>query len=324
VVGPFDYHSHSEPPSDSQIEETSTPSAGRLSSACGPAGQGRFAVGAALAAVFIWALVPVGTRFFVQRIDPLLFNVIRFLAAGAAALPMTGRVWRWPRRDQVLLTMCALLAVPGYNIPVALGAKRLPAGEIGLLIATEPVFIVAFSVLLRRCPLKVRIIAGSALALAGVVWTGTAQGGALRFPWQATLEVLGGAASWSCYTVLAGELNERHGTFAVTGAILVLGTAALLALSLPLIPAAAWPAPKITLALGAMGLTSSMLGFLLWNHACASLPAERVGLLLYLIPIVSVIAGARLLDEPITMQVIAGGAATILGVWIAVRPARAG
>lgn len=148
------------------------------------------------------------------------------------------------------------------------------------------------------------------------------QGGALHFPWKGTLEVLGGAASWSCYTVLAGELNERHGTFAVTGAILVLGTAALLALSLPLIPAGTWPASKITLELAAMGLASSMIAFLLWNHACGSLPAARVGLTLYLIPIVSVIAGARLLGESITVQVLAGGALTILGVWIASRNAR--
>jgi hypothetical protein len=41
---------------------------------------------AALAAVIIWALVPVGTRFFVLRVDPIIFNVIRFVASGAASV----------------------------------------------------------------------------------------------------------------------------------------------------------------------------------------------------------------------------------------------
>ena len=85
---------------------------------------------AALAAVFIWALVPVGTRFFVLRVDPYMFNVLRFLAAGGAAIPLclTAKPWRWRRADQGMLLTCAALAVAGYNIPVALGARTVSAG----------------------------------------------------------------------------------------------------------------------------------------------------------------------------------------------------
>lgn len=36
---------------------------------------------AALAAVLIWALIPVGTRFFVLKVDPYVFNVVRYLAS---------------------------------------------------------------------------------------------------------------------------------------------------------------------------------------------------------------------------------------------------
>jgi drug/metabolite transporter (DMT)-like permease len=56
---------------------------------------------AALAAVILWALVPVGTRFFVLRIDPFVFNVIRFATSGTVALPLflRARPWRWPGRS---------------------------------------------------------------------------------------------------------------------------------------------------------------------------------------------------------------------------------
>ena len=127
-------------------------------------------LGAALAAVVVWALVPVGIRFFVLKVDPFLFNVIRFAASGAGAIPlfMRAQPWQWPVADRKLLIACAVLAVPGYNIPVALAARSLHAGQLGLLIATEPAFIVVLTLILKHQRIHWRVWAGSALALAGV------------------------------------------------------------------------------------------------------------------------------------------------------------
>jgi drug/metabolite transporter (DMT)-like permease len=281
-------------------------------------------IGAALAAVIIWALVPVGTRFFVLRVDPYLFNVIRFVASGAAAIPLfvRARPWAWPAGDRRLLLWCAVLAIPGYNIPVALGAQTVPAVRLGLLIATEPVFIVVLTLVLKRQHIRWRVWAGSALALAGVALTSQGPVSPQSFSWFSTVQVLAGAACWSCYTVLAARLNQRYGTFGVTGAIVVVGSAVLLAISVPMIPASGMPDPVTVSWLIAMGLASSLLGFLLWNYAGARVPAERMGLLLYLIPVVCVLAGTCFLGEPLTGQIVAGGALTVFGVWLASRVAK--
>jgi O-acetylserine/cysteine efflux transporter len=82
------------------------------------------------------------------------------------------------------------------------------------------------------------------------------------------------------------------------------------------------PDPTTTSLLAGMGLASSLLGFVLWNYAGARVPAERMGLVLYLIPIVCVLAGAGFLGEPLTGQIIAGGALTVFGVWVASRVAK--
>jgi len=275
----------------------------------------------ALVAVFIWALVPVGTRFFVLRIDPIVFNLIRFMASGGAALPLfiRARPWRWPTSDKWLLLGCAALAVPGYNIPVALGARTVPAGELGILIATEPVMIAALALLLQPRSIHRGVIGGSLIALVGVALTSGMLLSPQSFKLASALQVLAGAFSWSCYTVLSRRLNQRYGTFGVTGAILVLGSAALFALSFPKISAAPWPDLTTTAALAAMGLTSSLIGFLLWNYACALVPPERLGLFLYMIPLVSVYAGIQFLGESLTLQISLGGALTLFGVWIASR-----
>jgi drug/metabolite transporter (DMT)-like permease len=280
-------------------------------------------MGAALAAVIIWALVPVGTRFFVLRVDPFLFNVIRFAASGSVAVPLflRARPWRWPASDRILLFWCAVLAVPGYNIPVAVAAQTVPAGRLGLLIATEPVFIVALTLLLKRQRIGWRVWVGSTLALAGVALTSQGPVAPHSFSWISTLQALCGAASWSCYTVLATRLNQKYGTFGVTGAIVVVGTVTLLAISIPMIHAAAMPDAMTITWVAGMGLASSMLGFLLWNYAGARVPAERMGLVLYLIPVVCVIAGTGFLGETLTASIIGGGALTVFGVWVASRSA---
>jgi drug/metabolite transporter (DMT)-like permease len=277
---------------------------------------------AALASVIVWALVPVGTRFFVLRVDPYVFNVIRFAASGCAALPLFvyAKPWAWPSRDRLLLLTCSILAVSGYSIPVALGARTVPAGELGVLIATEPVMIAVLTLVLQRRPIHWRVIGGSLVALLGVTLTSGVVNSNEAIKWVSTLQVLLGAFSWSCYTVLAVRLNQRYGAVGVTGAILVIGTIVLLALSLPMVDVAMLPDGLTTLLLAAMGLSSSLLGFLLWNYAGAVVPAERLGLFLYMIPAVSILGGARFLDESLTLQILLGGALTVFGVWVASRP----
>jgi drug/metabolite transporter (DMT)-like permease len=78
--------------------------------------------------------------------------------------------------------------VPGYSIPVALGAQTVPAGERGLLIATEPAFIVAFTLLLQRRRVRWRVIGGCAVALAGVALTSGVLTSPRTMQWAGALE----------------------------------------------------------------------------------------------------------------------------------------
>src|SRR6202011_3271271 len=100
--------------------------------------------------------------FLVWLLFLFFLNVFRFVASGAAAVPLfvRARPWRWPAPDQILLIGCAVLAIPGYNIPVALAAQTVPAVRLGLLIATEPVFIVVLTLVLKRQRIGWRVWVG--------------------------------------------------------------------------------------------------------------------------------------------------------------------
>ena len=71
----------------------------------------------------------------------------------------------------------------------------------------------------------------------------------------------------------------------------------------------------------ALGVVSSLLGFLLWNLAASTVASERLGLFLYLLPIIAVLGGALLLDERLTGLLLLGGTLTIAGVAIGERTA---
>jgi drug/metabolite transporter (DMT)-like permease len=68
-----------------------------------------------------------------------------------------------------------------------------------------------------------------------------------------------------------------------------------------------------------LGVCCSGLAYTYWYDALRVLPTARVGSLLYLEPVVTVMVAAVVLKEPITLASIAGGAVIVGGVWVATR-----
>lgn len=271
----------------------------------------------ALAAMLIWGLVPVGTRYFVRGVDPLQFNIIRYTAAGLAALPLAWRArpWRWPAGDLGRLAVAGACAIPGYNIPAALAARSVSAGAMGVLIATEPLFILLFTLAAQRIAPRRRVAVGAVAAFSGAALTALAGGSATAAidPAGAAL-VLFGSAAWALYAVIAAPLSGRYGAAGVTGAVLVVGGLLLDGGSLAALRATAWPGAIVTGEVAAMGLASALLGFLFWNQAATRMPTARLGLYLYLIPLVSLAGGAAMLGEGLSAGALAGGALILFGV----------
>jgi drug/metabolite transporter (DMT)-like permease len=63
-----------------------------------------------------------------------------------------------------------------------------------------------------------------------------------------------------------------------------------------------------------LAVGSNVVGMLAWNLAVARLPGQRVGLLLYLEPLVSVAGAVALLGERLSPGLAAGGALILGGI----------
>jgi drug/metabolite transporter (DMT)-like permease len=280
----------------------------------------RGGVSAAITAVAIWGMVPVALRYFVSFLDPFSFSTIRFGTSALFALPLFiyARPWTWPGRDIARTILCGFLALPGLNIPSVLAARTIPAGGIGLISATEPIFIILFGLMALRAPITWRIAIGAAIALAGVALT-MAHGTAALFE-VGNLGNVGfgllGAASWGAYTVIGAPLARKYGAYRYTGAVLVAGGATTVAILAPILPAESWPTMAVFGQVAILSLFSSVLGFLLWNHGASLMPPQLIGPLLYLIPVFGIIGGLVILGEPLTWQMALGGAIVLGGVAI--------
>src|SRR5436190_12920083 len=82
--------------------------------------------------------------------------------------PGAGEVTRLSRGELGRLTAAGLLCMVGYNLPVTVGLQWVPASTAALILATEPVWILALGRIFLRTPVPPLCWAGAGVALAGI------------------------------------------------------------------------------------------------------------------------------------------------------------
>jgi drug/metabolite transporter (DMT)-like permease len=281
-----------------------------------------------LVAVGLWGLAPVATRATVAHLAPLPLLVIRMILASLVLLPWAAPALRRlrPRAAGRLLAVGSLGLV-GYNLPVAVGLQWLPASTAGLLLATEPVWVMVLSRVFLGERGSRRSWLGSAVAVCGVAVlagqrTHGAQGavGALtgahgyRALAGAGL-LLAGTLAFGAYTIALRPLSQAHGAVPATAASTVMGTLPYLAFAGTLTtPRLAHTGPAVWAEVAFLAIGSTAAGMLLWNRAVLSGGTARISRLLYLEPVVSVLGAVVFLGERLSLATIAGGLLIVTGV----------
>jgi drug/metabolite transporter (DMT)-like permease len=245
---------------------------------------------------------------------PLL--VLRALLAAVVLLPWAVPVLRQGPRAR--LAVAGVLGMVGYNLPVAEGIHLIPASAAALILATEPVWILALGRLLAGERVAPGAWLGSAIAIGGVALIAGPQfrsGGRVLAGMGL---VLLGTVLFAGYTIALRPATARHGATAATAASTVLGAVPYLALC-PFVQWSALAGRPVTawadLAFLAFG--STVAGMVAWNLAVGKLGSTRAGLLLFLEPCVGVTGGVVLLGEHLSGPAVIGGAVVMIGVVIA-------
>jgi len=273
---------------------------------------------AMLGVVIVWAANNVVVKDALDELSPLAYVGGRFVIVLVLLFGWFGarRSLRVPdRADLPLLLLAGLAGYAAYNTLFTFGLEHTSAFSVALLISLGPIFTILLATALGTERIRSGQWLGIACAAIGVaVFVGnTLRNGA---PAAGDLLSLLAAFSFSVYSLATQPLVRRYGAPTATAWSALVGLVAILPWAGPAMVRQPW----LQLSLAGWGalLFASVLSMLaaysVWAWAISQRGVGRTVPFLYLVPILTGIFAALLLDERFGAFKMAGGALVLVGV----------
>lgn len=276
----------------------------------------------ALAVVYVfWGSTYLAIRVGVRDLPPGFLAGARYLLAGLMLYPVairTGsvqlRVADRPRRTQwMACAVVAILLLVLGNGGLTVGERTLPSGLAAVLVATVPLWMVVFGVLIGHNRVSRYAALGLLTGLAGIVVL--AGGGPLRGRPLGVTVVLAASAAWGLGSVLGHRLAlPQRALLAAAMQMLIAGAVLLVIAALTgEFSQVRWSAVHATswLSLAWLVVPGSILAFTAYGYALAHLPLPTVSTYAYVNPVVAAALGTALLGEAFTLRDAAGTALVV-------------
>ncbi len=273
----------------------------------------------------IWGLAFVAIRQADRELAPVNLALLRWFVACVpflVLLPIIGRPkTKLEGRDVPRLLVMAFANVAGYHVSLNYAETTLSAGLSALLTALGPIFIAVLSYLVLQERAGRKVVLGLVLAFAGTAVLSTGSVEASDFSsLGAVLAGIGTALCYATFTVLAKPLVHKYGSASTTIMAGLIGTAMMLPLLSPSfitqvgsLSAYGWSSVLY------LSLLSTVFGYLMFYTLVSRGAVTRLSIQLYLIPVVSVVGGALILGEAVTLSLIVGGGLMLAAVALATR-----
>ena len=257
-------------------------------------------------------------RIAAPVLGPVWLAEIRVLLAGLALLPFLIRSNLWGEVRQKLIPLfvvgCINSALP--LLLFAFASIFLPVGFTSILDATSPLFGTVVAAVWLREKLTLNRMGGLIIGFAGV----TILVGMRTFettPSTLAAIAAGLLAAFSYATAAPYSQRQLSGV-----PPLVITTVSLLSAAIFLLPALpftvpkAVPTPTVMLAVLALALFSTALGYALYYRLIQNVGSTKALTVTYLIPVFGIIWGGLFLHEPITSSIAFGCGLILLGIAI--------
>jgi drug/metabolite transporter (DMT)-like permease len=270
----------------------------------------------------IWGMAFVAIRRADFELSPVNLTLLRWLIVSAGFLAIYPLVVR-PKarlegRDLPRLLLVALTSVVVYHLALTSAEETVDASLAGILISFAPLFIILLSAAVLHETITGRVWLGLILAVVGAVTISSPglslSAGGLEGP----LLVVLAAFSSAVFTVSSKPLVGKYGAFAVAAWAAFLGTAMLTPLASPsLVVQAAAMSSEGWASVLYLALLSTVLANLIYYTLVHGQAVSRLGIQLYLVPVVSAAGGILILGESVGWPTVAGGGLLLAAIAIA-------
>lgn len=277
----------------------------------------------AILTVIIWGTTFVSTKILIGHgLTPGEILLYRFLLAYIGIWFICPRkVFAQNWKDELFFVGAGLCGGSLYFMAENTALGITLASNVSLIICTAPILTALLSRLFnRRERLKRHLIYGSFLALAGVALVVFNGSFILQINPAGDFLTLLAALMWACYGLILKRTNTRYPTLFITRKVFFYGIITLLPMLYFLSDK-----PHIKLLLHPLiignllflGLLASLVCYIMWNTAVKELGVVQTTNYIYIVPLVTLLTSAIVIQETITEIALLGSCFILSGVYVA-------
>jgi drug/metabolite transporter (DMT)-like permease len=269
--------------------------------------------------ILLGGINAVAVRFTVEELPPFWGASLRFIIA-AFLFWIAALARRNPFPGGRMLIGVLLYGVFNFGISYALlywGIRDVGAGLTQVILALGPLITFLLAVIHRLEPFRLRVLAGSLLAVGGIALA-FVKGPPTAVPLLPLLGMVLAAASFAESIIVIKVFPPAP--ILITNAIAVTTGAAML-LAGSFLAGETRALPKLPLtwaAVSYLAVFGTVIVFYLALYVNQRLSASATSYMLVLFPFVTVFVAARLLGEPLTAALLLGAVLVVIGVWFGV------
>ncbi len=278
----------------------------------------------ALITIIVWGSTFIASRFMLDYFTPLQVMTMRFVIAYFILLLMRPKFMHIIWKDELIFLLMGLSGCSIYFIAENTALTITSTSNVSIIVASSPILTAMLAHFFTKDEkIKSNTIAGFIIAFIGVafvVFNGTF---ILKLNPIGDLLAFLSALSWAVYSLILKNVVNRYDNILLIRKVMFYG----IMTSFPFLLIEGKPFnfnaltdPKLLISLLFLGVIGSGICYLTWNLSVRKLGIITTNSYIYVIPFVTMVLAAILLDEHITVIGILGAVFIILGVVITSSP----
>jgi drug/metabolite transporter (DMT)-like permease len=273
----------------------------------------------------IWGTTFISTKILLVDFQPVEILFFRFVLGLLALLLACPRPLKGTTAKQELTFAAAgLCGICLYYLLENIALTYTMASNVGVIISVAPFFTAILTHLAEKDgeKLGVNFFLGFLVAMVGIFLI-SFNGAKLELNPTGDLLALLAAFVWACYSVLTRKISGfGYPTILTTRRVFCYGIAFMLPALLLFdvrLELARFADPVYLCNILYLGLGASALCFVTWNFAVKVLGAVKTSLYIYMVPVITVVTSALILQEKITVLAGVGTMMTLAGLVLSER-----